>query len=42
MTQGDAQAIDNAFDKGLSGNWYDGGRVKWNSTTRQCWVLVYW
>lgn len=42
MTQQDAQAVDNAFDKGLTGNWYDGGRVKWNSTNRQCWVLVYW
>lgn len=42
MTQQDAQALDAAFDKGLTGTWSDAGRVKWNSTTQQCWVLVYW
>jgi prepilin-type N-terminal cleavage/methylation domain-containing protein len=42
VTQVDAQAIDTVFDKGIAGNWYDSGRVKWNSTTSQCWVLVYW
>ena len=42
VTQADAQAIDAAFDKGVGGNWYDTGRVKWSSSTAYCWVLVYW
>lgn len=41
ITQADAQAIDAAFDRGLAGNWFDTGRVKWNSSNNYCWVLVY-
>lgn len=41
ISQTDAQAIDTAFDKGLAGNWYDTGRVKWNSSNNYCWILVY-
>jgi prepilin-type N-terminal cleavage/methylation domain-containing protein len=42
LTQADAQAIDNVFDKGVRGNWYSSGRVKWNSSNNYCWVLTYW
>jgi len=42
ITQADAQVIDAAFDKGLPGNWYETGRVKWKSSNSYCWVLVYW
>jgi prepilin-type N-terminal cleavage/methylation domain-containing protein len=42
ITQEDARALDAAFDKGVPGNWYDSGRVKWNSSNNYCWVLTYW
>ena len=42
ITQQEAQAIDTAFDRGIAGTWSDTGRVKWNTTSQQCWVLVYW
>jgi len=41
IPQTDAQAIDAAFDRGIAGNWYDTGRVKWSSSNNYCWVLVY-
>lgn len=41
MTQADAQAIDNSFDKGIPGTWSTTGRVRWNSTNSNFFVLVY-
>jgi len=41
ITQTDAQAIDSAFDKGIPGTWSATGRVRWNSTNSDLFVLVY-
>ncbi len=41
ITQADAQALDTAFDKGVPGTWSDTGRVRWNSTNSNLFILVY-
>lgn len=33
--------IDDALDKGLKGNWKDRGRVRYSSSSKYCWVLIY-
>ncbi len=41
MDEASAKLIDDALDRNLGGDWYDSGKVRWSSTKRYCWVLIY-
>ncbi len=37
-----AKQIDAALDKGVKGTWTDSGRVRWSSSSKYCWILLYY
>lgn len=36
-----AQALNDSLDRGAKGTWSDSGRVRWNSSSKYCWILLH-
>lgn len=36
-----AEALDDAFDRGMAGDWQDSGRVRWTTGNSRVYILVY-